>query len=81
MSVDPAVIAVEVAALLEQVDQLRAATTGSGSVVGPATSMFTSTDTDADGVPADLARLDHQADLLERAHDVLTTSLERLDRV
>ncbi|MGU3294808.1 hypothetical protein [Williamsia sp. M5A3_1d] len=63
--VDPDAVVGEVAELLDRVDEVRRS----------------AADDDGHDGPVDLAPLSAQADLLEQAHDVLTTALEQLDRV
>ncbi|MGJ0120998.1 hypothetical protein ACQ7HM_17485 [Williamsia sp. MIQD14] len=63
--VDPDVVVREVGDLLDRVDEVRRS----------------AADHDAHDGPVDLTPLSAQADLLEQAHDVLTTALEQLDRV
>ena len=63
--VDPDAVVRGVADLLDRVDEVRRA----------------AADHDAHDGPVDLTPLSAQAELLEQAHDVLTTALEQLDRV
>lgn len=65
--VDPAELTAEIGEITDRIDAIAAEATGDPD--------------DTDAVAAQIAALDATADLVDRAHGLLTDALDRLDRV